>query len=130
VVCPYCKGDIIANEASLSCQQCSATHHEECWTGYGKCASCKYRRTGIAKKLAGFQLKFARTWDKLVAAFVDVPITLLGLFPRILKDFSIEIFLVFITLFFITKEIYVVTRDLALISFQDVIGSLQLWGEN
>jgi len=129
VVCPYCKGDIEAEEPSLACHQCSAIHHDECWNSYGKCASCKYKRTGVAKTFSAFSLRVVRTWDKLVAAFIDVPLACLVITPRIMRDLFVESFLVSITLFFILQEIILVAKDVALTSFKGVLGSLQLWGE-
>lgn len=37
-----------------TCSVCQAVHHEDCWTGHGKCSGCGFGETGRARS-AGFE---------------------------------------------------------------------------
>jgi hypothetical protein len=37
-LCPYCRGVILAQEKSVSCQECRTTHHQVCWNETDRCS--------------------------------------------------------------------------------------------
>lgn len=47
--CPYCHTDVV--EAEVTCAECLARHHRECWDEHQECASCGAveRYTGVER---------------------------------------------------------------------------------
>lgn len=47
--CPYCHTDVV--EAEVTCADCLARHHRECWDEHQECASCGAveRYTGVER---------------------------------------------------------------------------------
>jgi hypothetical protein len=47
--CPYCHGDVLAEEEKQGCTACMAWHHRECWRDAGeRCATCGRSEAGPA----------------------------------------------------------------------------------
>jgi hypothetical protein len=38
VLCPYCRGEFIAKDDTVSCRECKTRHHQECWDEVGRCS--------------------------------------------------------------------------------------------
>lgn len=66
--CPYCHGDIVADEAEESCEVCAAGHHQECWDAHGGCSACGQSRVPIAAPSAASSITSPRARTRQRAA--------------------------------------------------------------
>ena len=121
-VCPYCKSALAKHSDIVSCPDCKAFYHFECWAGYGRC--CVFGCPGV-EVISGNGERIDFVWFKRFDLFLTVSslVAIIVLASADLREITyiavpLWLFCVYLTLYFAWLIIYKDLMKKALNQFQ------------